>query len=166
MASLRSFARPPLTVAMAYWQCLRPRGWPPICVLLLLLWPNKLCLCSQMSDKFQCSCSLPIIWPNISSSFCCHSRMTLSNLIAPHFPTSAKQVFGFTVPLWHVNPSISFMPLDLFSQTHGSGSRLIVDSALTLHCCLRWFMSGSLLLFTLVLTLFAHLATICWHPKS
>jgi hypothetical protein len=48
--------------------------------------------------------------------------------------SSAEHEFGFVVPLRHANPLHSFAPLDFFSRTHGSGSRLIVDPARTLRC--------------------------------
>ena len=53
-------------------------------------------------------------------------------------PTSslAEHKFGFVVPLRHANPLHSFVPLDSFSRSHVSGSRLIVDPARTLRCCL------------------------------
>ena len=40
------------------------------------------------------------------------------------------------MPLRHAHPLNLYVPLDFFNQTHGSGSRLIVDPARTLRCCL------------------------------
>ena len=94
------------------------------------------CLCSFMSGKLRCSCS--------TCSVICRTRARVPAASLAHTrrnrlrPTSssAEHEFGFVVPLGHANPLHSFAPLDFFSRTHGSGSRLIVDPARTLLCSL------------------------------
>jgi hypothetical protein len=89
----------------------------------------------SLSDKLRCSlCVLQLFGQTRARVPAASPAQTRRNRLCPT-SSLAEHEFGFVVPLRHANPLHSFVPLDFFSRTHGSGSWLIVDPARTLRCC-------------------------------
>ena len=100
MASIRPFARPPLTLSGARRQCLRPRGmtaYPRAFNLVVNLAERVLFVLfyEQQTPVFL----LHPIWPNMSSSSCCLSGTNSLKSFAPYF---LFDVAFCTSPIIHV----------------------------------------------------------------
>ena len=120
MASIRPFARPPLTLGVARRRCLRPCGmtaYPRAFnlavnlakhVLFVLFYERQtpVFVLHVLSHICQTRARVPAASP-------AHTRR---NRLRPT-SSSAEHKFGFVVPLRHANPLHSFTPLDFFSQT-------------------------------------------------
>jgi hypothetical protein len=118
MASIRLFARPPLTSSVARRRCLRPRGMTAYprafnlavylaeCVLFVLFYERQtpVFVLNVLSHM-----------PNTSSSSCCLSGTHSSKSFAPH-SSLAEHELGFVVPLRHAHLLHSFAPFEFFGH--------------------------------------------------
>ena len=86
MASIRPFARPPLTLGVARRRCLRPRG--------MTAYPRAFNLAVNLAERVLFVLfyerQTPVfvlhpIWPNTNSSSCCLSGTNSLKLFAPYF---------------------------------------------------------------------------------
>jgi hypothetical protein len=162
LALIRPFARPPLTLGVARWRCLCPRGMTAYSRAFNLA--ERVLLCSRMSNKLRCSCS--DLFGQTQLKFLLPLRHKLVEIVCVLLPLWLNISLGSWCLSGMQTPCIRLCPL-ISSAEHMVRVRGWLLIPQEPSAVVRSpFISRPLLSFILALTSFTHLATFCQHPES